>query len=328
METELLTVVEGRAGDQAIARAAVLLRAGRLVAFPTETVYGLGARALEPEAVRAIFAAKERPSFNPLIVHVASAAEARALVRSWPEEAEALARAFWPGPLTFVLPKAPEVPDEITAGLDAVAVRAPAHPVAQRLLAAVGAPVAAPSANRYTTISPTTAAHVAKSLGGRIDAILDGGATPVGIESTVLDLSGAAPVVLRPGAIGRDEIAAVIGRVGLRGVEHAEGAARPSPGMVKKHYAPDARVALFPPGRLPMPGAGAKVGVVAIHPRPAGASVEAWLQLPADPAGYARQLYGALHALEDAGVTDVLLEELPADPAWDGARDRVQRAAG
>lgn len=327
METELLTVVEGRAGEQAIARAAALLRAGRLVAFPTETVYGLGALALDPDAVRAIFAAKERPSFNPLIVHVATAEEARRLVTRWPEKAEALARTFWPGPLTFVLPRADVVPQVITGGLDAVAVRAPAHPVAQRLLAAVGAPVAAPSANRYTTISPTTAAHVKKSLGGRIDAILDGGATPVGIESTVLDLCGEVPVVLRPGAVGRDEIAAVVGRVEARG-EVEEGAARPSPGLVRKHYAPAARVALFPPGRLPELPADARVGVVAIHPRPADAEVEAWLQLPADPAGYARQLYGALHALEDAGVTDVLLEELPAGAAWDGARDRVRRAAG
>ncbi|WP_373044900.1 L-threonylcarbamoyladenylate synthase [Vulgatibacter sp.] len=328
METEILEVREGAAGERAVSRAAALLRAGRLVAFPTETVYGLGALALEPGAVRGIFAAKERPAFNPLIVHVPSAAEARQVVAGWPDVAELLARAFWPGPLTFVLPRAAGVPDEITAGLPAVAVRAPAHPVAQRLLAAVGAPIAAPSANRYTTISPTTAEHVRKSLGGRIDAILDGGATPVGIESTVLDLTGPVPVLLRPGAVSRDEIAAVVGRVELRGEGPAEGAARPSPGLVKRHYAPDARVTLFAPGHLPGVPADARVGVIARHAQPLGVEVATWLHLPDEPAGFARQIYGALHALEDARVTDVFLEETPADPAWAGVRDRLQRAAG
>jgi len=328
METEILTVVEGAAGDRAIARAAELLAAGRLVAFPTETVYGLGALALEPDAVRGIFAAKERPAFNPLIVHVPSAREARELVAAWPEAAERLAAAFWPGPLTFVLPKRAHVPDAVTAGLDAVAVRAPAHPVAQRLLAAAGRPVAAPSANRYTSISPTRAAHVQKSLGGRIDAILDGGATPVGIESTVLDLTGPVPVLLRPGAVTREEIAAVVGAVELPAARPGEGAARPSPGMVKRHYAPDARVTLFPAGRLPAIPPGARVGVIARAPRPAGAEVDAWLQLPDDPSGFARQIYGALHALEDAKVTDVFLEETPPGAAWDGVRDRLARAAG
>jgi L-threonylcarbamoyladenylate synthase len=220
------------------------------------------------------------------------------------------------------------VPDEITAGLDAVAVRAPAHPVARRLLAEVGAPVAAPSANRYTAISPTTAAHVRKSLGGRIDAILDGGATPVGIESTVLDLTGAVPVLLRPGAISREEIESVVGPIELRSADLAGTGARPSPGMVQKHYAPNARVTLFEPGHLPVLAPGARAGVIAQHPRAADADVAAWLQLPDDPGGFARQLYGALHALEDAGVTDVLLEEPPADPAWAGVRDRLHRAAG
>lgn len=328
METEILTVVEGEAGDRAIARAAELLRAGRLVAFPTETVYGLGALALDPDAVRAIFAAKERPSFNPLIVHVPSAREARALVATWPEAAERLAAAFWPGPLTFVLPRRETVPTEVTAGLDAVAVRAPAHPVAQRLLAAVGAPIAAPSANRYTAISPTRAAHVRKSLGGRIHGILDGGSTPVGIESTVLDLTGPVPRLLRPGAITREEIEAVVGRVDLPAAGPAEGVARPSPGLARRHYAPDARVTLFAAGQLPAVPAGARVGVIARAARPAEAAVAEWLQLPDEPAGFARQIYGALHALEDAAVTDVWLEEPPADAAWAGVRDRIARAAG
>lgn len=326
METEVLRYVEGEEGERAIARAAELIRAGRLVAFPTETVYGLGALALDPAAVRSIFAAKDRPAFNPLIVHVDGADAARKLVAAWPEAAERLVEAFWPGPLTLVLPRLPQVPDEVTAGLPAVGIRAPAHPVAQRLLAEVGAPIAAPSANRYTTISPTTAAHVRKSLGGRIDAILDGGATPVGIESTVLNLSGEVPTLLRPGAVSREEIARVVGRVDLPGEGPAEGAPRPSPGMVRRHYAPNARVILYERGRLPPLPAG-RLGVIARTPRPAGLDAH-WLQLPDNPAGYARQLYGALHALEDAGVTDVWLEEPPALPAWDGVRDRLRRAAG
>lgn len=325
METKVLEVVAGEQGEAAIAEAASLLVSGRLVAFPTETVYGLGAHALDSAAVRGVFTAKGRPAFNPLIVHVAGEAAARELVASWPDEAARLAAAFWPGPLTLVLPRKPIVPDLITAGLPAVAVRVPAHPVARRLLEVAGVPVAAPSANRYTTISPTTAAHVAKTLRGRIDAILDGGATPIGIESTVLDLSGGKAVLLRPGAVAREEIEAVIGPVALRG-DLPEGEARPSPGMVKKHYAPDASVRLFSPDALPEPAE--KVGVIARSPRPAAARVERWLQLPDEPAGFARQLYGALHALEDAGVAEVWLEEPPADSHWDGVRDRLSRAAG
>lgn len=327
MKTEIFRVVAGPGGDDAIERAAALLRAGRLVAFPTETVYGLGALALEPPAVRGIYAAKGRPSFNPLIVHVLDAAEAQGVVASWPERAEKLARAFWPGPLTLILPKRAGVPDEVTAGLPAVAVRAPAHPVARRLLAAVGAPVAAPSANRYTTISPTTAGHVLKTLEGRIAAVLDGGATPIGIESTVLDLASETPRLMRPGAVSRGEIEAVIGPIELPASGPGEGVARASPGMVKRHYAPNARVTLFSPGVLPA-GGGARVGVIARSERPASLEVGAWLQLPDEPNGFARQLYGALHALEDAGVEDVWLEEVPASPAWAGVRDRLSRAAG
>ncbi|HET9596365.1 MAG TPA: L-threonylcarbamoyladenylate synthase, partial [Anaeromyxobacteraceae bacterium] len=194
-----------------MARAAALLRAGGLVAFPTETVYGLGALALEPLAVRAIYAAKGRPATNPLIVHVPGVADARALVAEWPVEAERLAARFWPGPLTLVLPRAASVPDEVTAGGSTVAVRAPGHPVAQALLAALGAPVAAPSANRSEHVSPTRAEHVLADLEGRIDAVVDGGPCAVGIESTVLWIAGGRPRVLRPGVVGRREIEEVIG---------------------------------------------------------------------------------------------------------------------
>ncbi|HWV39408.1 MAG TPA: L-threonylcarbamoyladenylate synthase [Vulgatibacter sp.] len=328
MKTEILEVVAGPKGERAIQRAAQLLRDGRLVAFPTETVYGLGALALDPIAVARIFEAKGRPTHNPLIVHVADRRLAREVVASWGERADALADAFWPGPLTLVLPKSTRVPAAITAGLDAVAVRIPSHPVARDLLAAVGAPVAAPSANRYTRISPTTARHVEKSLGGRIDAILDGGATPIGIESTVLDLCAEVPRLLRPGAISADELREVVGRVDLATAAPAEGAARPSPGLSPRHYAPAGRVELVAggdiEGRL---GGGERVGVIARRRRPGGAGVAAWLELPADAGGFARQLYAALHALEDAGVERIVVEAAPDGTAWDGVRDRLRRAA-
>jgi len=328
METEILEVVAGPAGMRAIERAAALLREGRLVAFPTETVYGLGALALDPIAAARIFEAKGRPAHNPLIVHVADRSSAREVVASWDERAEALAEAFWPGPLTLILPKAPAVPAAITAGLDAVAVRVPSHPVARDLLAAVGAPVAAPSANRYTRISPTTARHVEKSLGGRIDAILDGGATPIGIESTVLDLCADVPVLLRPGAISIEELRAAVGRVDLPASSPAEGAARPSPGLSPRHYAPAGGVELVPGGDIlgRLSGEGS-VGVIARRRRPEGAKVDAWLELPGEADGFARQLYAALHALEDAGVARILVEAAPPGAAWDGVRDRLGRAA-
>src|SRR5690606_26507278 len=182
-----------------IHHAASLLRNGGLVAFPTETVYGLGANALDPGGVRRIFAAKGRPSFNRLIVHCAGISEARALAAEWPSGAEELGSTFWPGPLTLVLPKRPFVPDEVTAGLPTVALRVPGHPVAQALLHAAGIPIAAPSANPSSRLSPTRAEHVIKGLGERVDLVLDAGESPVGIESSVVDLSGPLPVLLRPG---------------------------------------------------------------------------------------------------------------------------------
>jgi L-threonylcarbamoyladenylate synthase len=211
MSARILHVSPGTPEDAPLQQAADLLRAGRLVAFPTETVYGLGAHALDEEAVRKVFEAKGRPPANPLIVHVAGVAEARLLAAAWPAAADRLAERFWPGPLTLIVPRMSHIPDMVTAGLGTVALRSPAHPVARALLAAAGIPVAAPSANRFTRISPTTAAHVAKDLGERIDLILDGGPTGVGIESTVLDLSGEVPVLLRPGAVSRQAIEAVIG---------------------------------------------------------------------------------------------------------------------
>lgn len=326
MNTRLLPAATPAA--PAIAEAARVLNAGGLVAFPTETVYGLGALALDPAAVAGIFRAKGRPSYNPLIVHVSDAAMARPLVSDWPEAAETLTRAFWPGPLTLVLPKAPGVPDAITAGLPTVALRAPAHPVALALIAATGAPIAAPSANPSTAISPTLARHVQKGLNGRIDLILDGGPTAVGMESTVLSLVGDEPVLLRPGGIRRDQIEALIGPVKLRHEAPAGEAARPSPGLMAVHYAPK-----VPTWRLPataLAGLHEQVGLQgAITIGPAVPLPAGWrhVVLPADPAGAAAGFYAALHELEDAGVAAIWIAEPPEGAAWEALRDRLGKAS-
>ncbi len=213
-----------------------MIRAGELVAFPTETVYGLGANALDAAAIEKIYAAKGRPANSPLIVHVSSIEMARGLVREWPETAEKLARKFWPGPLTLVLPKQPHVPDRLTAGLDTVGVRMPANPMAQELIREAGVPIAAPSANPFTELSPTTAQHVRDGLGNRVAMVLDGGRTTVGIESAVLSLSGSGAVLLRPGMISRHDIEEVIGPVSA--LESVTEGAHVSPGLHARHYSP------------------------------------------------------------------------------------------
>lgn len=316
---------------QVIAAAAEVLRRGGLVAFPTETVYGLGADALSEAAVLGIFAAKGRPSYNPIIAHVASVEHARTLVTHWPDAAGRLAATFWPGPLTLVLPKAPHVPLALTAGRDSVAVRMPAHPVAIALIRAANCPIAAPSANRFTELSPTTADHVERGLGARVDMILDGGSTLVGIESTVVDLSGAAPVLLRPGTLSRAALEQVLG-VPLADPMPAAHAteARPAPGMMDRHYAPRARVVLTPASGVAgvivgEVAAGHRVGAIVIGADATGAA--ALQRLPADAAGYAHGLYAALHAVDGAGC-DVACVELPPDaPEWAGVNDRLRRAA-
>jgi L-threonylcarbamoyladenylate synthase len=314
-----------------IARAAALLGQGHLVAFPTETVYGLGANALNPTAVNRIYEAKGRPAYNPLIVHVADAAGARRLVTAWPDAAERLAARWWPGPLTLVLPKSREVPAEVTAGLNTVALRVPAHPVALALLKAAGVPVAAPSANRSGEVSPTTAQHVERSLGDRIRMILDAGPTTVGIESTVLDLSDRAPTLLRPGMVTREAIEAVIGPVEVAPPVAAADAPRPAPGLLERHYAPRARVLLFDkPSDVEAPAVAARArgGTVAALVRTTtvhGADLEE--RLPDDPVAYARELYGALHRLDLQSPALILVERPPAAAEWAGIRDRLARAA-
>jgi L-threonylcarbamoyladenylate synthase len=316
-----------------IADAAAVLRAGGLVAFPTETVYGLGADALSATAVRRIYAAKGRPDFNPLIVHVASVDEARALVTEWPDAAERLAAACWPGPVTLVLSKRPHVPDEVTAGLARVAVRVPAHPVALALLRAAGVPVAAPSANRFTELSPVSAAHVVKSLGNRVDVVLDGGPTTVGIESAVIDCTSEPPVLLRPGALSPAHLAGIVGRpLAAPAPAASEDAPRASPGMVARHYAPRARLVVFdaPEGvrddAVRLSAGGTIVGALAFAPL-AGVPAHQMVVMPREPLAYAARLYDVLHALDDAGCAVVFVERVPETVEWVGVRDRLSRAS-
>lgn len=318
-----------------IRQAASCIRAGGLVAFPTETVYGLGANALDRAAVLRIFRAKGRPSFNPLIVHCASGSEAASLTAAWPAEAERLGAAFWPGPLTLVLPKAGIVPDEVSAGLPTVALRVPRHPVAQALLRAAAVPIAAPSANPSMGISPTHAEHVLKGLAEQVDLVLDAGATSIGIESTVIDLSGPRAMLLRPGSIGIPELERVLGQpVGSPGALSPE-SPRPSPGMLTRHYAPRARVLLLEPGErtsqlaraVEEAPAGAMVGAIVLDRDPGVEGIGHPIVLPSDPAVYAAGLYAALHQLDDLGCDLIIIEPVPTSAVWAGIRDRLQRAS-
>jgi L-threonylcarbamoyladenylate synthase len=322
-------VVDPHAPDPVrIAEAAVALNAGLLVAFPTETVYGLGAHALDPVAVQRIFAAKGRPAWNPIIVHTATSDQARALAREWPAAAERLTRAFWPGPLTVVVPRGEQVPPDVTAGGDAVALRVPSHPVARALLLAAGIPVAAPSANRSTALSPTTALHVMDSLGDRVAIVLDGGPATVGIESTVVDLRGGEVRILRPGGISAAQVVAVLGApMAAPDAEPVGDTPRRSPGQLERHYAPRTPLTLVGADDLSalMPGALARIGVLAWQARLSPSENVEWL--PADPAGYARGLYAALHRLDAVGLAEILVERVPAGPEWEAVRDRLRRAA-
>jgi L-threonylcarbamoyladenylate synthase len=325
-----------------IAEAARALRDGALVAFPTETVYGLGARALDERALGRVFAAKGRPAHHPLIAHVEGEEQARALAASWPERASLLARAFWPGPLTLVVDRAAHVPAALAAGGDSIAVRAPAHAVALALIASLGEPVAAPSANRYQGLSPTTAAHVVKQLGDRVDLVLDGGACSAGIESTVVDVRGPSTHVLRPGALSLAALRGVLADIlVLPGSGPAPSEARPSPGMDARHYAPRARLVLAGTldeavqlasslaGAAPHDGPRSVAGLL-VHG--ASAAIAAGPRvlvhaLPADAPGYARRLYGALHAMDDAGVQSIVVQAVPEGDAWWAVADRLKRAA-
>ena len=298
--------------------AARILREGGLVAFPTETVYGLGANALSEKAVRRIYEAKGRPATSPLIVHVSTLAMAREFAAEWPEAAETLAKAFWPGPLTLVVSKRPVIPDIVTAGLPTVGLRMPANPVALDLIRTAGVPVAAPSANRFTELSPTRAEHVRASLGDAVDRILDGGPCEVGIESTVLSVAGDPPVLLRPGMVSQTQIEALIGPVALAG--QFEGA-HPAPGLHPRHYSPSTPVILVTDGKLPAEGRGAYVW----YARMAEAALD--VRLPADAERYAAELYDTLHRLDSLKMDWIAVERPPAQPEWHGVLDRLQRAS-
>jgi L-threonylcarbamoyladenylate synthase len=308
-----------------IAEAVALLNAGELVAFPTETVYGLGADAANPAAVARIFAAKGRPSSHPLIVHVSSLAAARAWASAVPEAAAKLAEAFWPGPLTLVLPKAERVPGAVTGGQSSVALRAPAHPVARALLAAFGRGIAAPSANRYGRISPTRAADVREELGERVALVLDGGDCEVGLESTIVACLDGRVTLLRPGAVSRSQVADVVGSV-----DEADAASPRAPGRQRSHYAPETPVDVVPAAVLAAAIDAARTGgerVAVLARRAPDASGMSWRRMPDAPDAYARALYAALRAMDAAGADRILVEAVPAGEAWAAIADRLARAA-
>lgn len=304
---------------ETLQQAAALIRAGRLVAFPTETVYGLGANALDPEAVARIYEAKGRPSTSPLIVHASSLDMARHLALNWPQEADALARRFWPGPLTIVVTKDSVVPDAVTAGLSTVGLRVPDHAVALALLEECGLPLAAPSANRFSRLSPTTAEHVSRGLGNRVDLILDGGPTRVGIESTVVSLAGPRPVLLRPGIIGRIEIEAVTGPL-AEPPAASPGEAHSSPGLSIRHYSPATPLVVVR-GELPGEGRGAYLW----WRQRFDAARE--VRMPEEPQGYAALMYQVLHEADAEGWDWIAVEDPPDVEAWAAIHDRLRRAA-
>jgi L-threonylcarbamoyladenylate synthase len=332
----VLRVDPTRPDPAALAEAAALLRAGRLVAFPTETVYGLGADALDPVAVGRIFAAKGRPADDPLIVHVASVEEVAEVADRLPPRLLELAARFWPGPLTLVVPRGPRVPLEVTAGRDTVAVRVPRHPVALGLIARAERPIAAPSANLFARPSPTLAAHVLADLGERVDLVLDGGPTEVGVESTVLDLTGRRARVLRPGGVTAEQLRAVLGDA-LEPEQPVVGDSR-SPGTAERHYSPRARLDLFEGLGAPdlaahartLLAAGEQVGALAWDEDraalPAEVAVEP-LGARDDLAGAAARLFAALRALDDRGVDAIVAALPPPGGLGTALRDRLRRAA-
>ncbi len=324
-----------------VAEAAACLRRGGLVAFPTETVYGLGVHALDAAAVRRLFAAKRRPADDPLIVHVATLDDVLPLVAALPQAAVALAARFWPGPLTLVLRRSPFVPDEVTAGLDTVAIRIPAHPVARALIAAAALPVAAPSANLFSRPSPTRASHVLEDLDGRIDIVLDGGATSVGVESTVLDLSGDTPRVLRPGAVSLEMLRPLVPDVRAGdGLATGDGPKR-SPGLLTRHYSPRAPLTLYegPETRMleriardagVIRAEGRAVGILVADQDAVGVDGAHIIRLGSrhDPGAVAARLYAALRELDTAGVDEILARGWPeSDGLGAAVADRLRRAA-
>jgi len=311
-----------------IESAAAALRAGEVVAFPTETVYGLGAAARNAAAVRRVFELKRRPRSHPLIVHLADAGDLPRWAQHVPPAAQRLAAQFWPGPLTLVLPRAADVSDLVTGGQATVAVRVPAHPVARRLLAAFGDGIAAPSANRYGHVSPTRAQHVRDEFGNSLRWLLDGGDCDVGLESTIVDCSGAVPRLLRPGSITLAQLRAVVAQV-------EAGAAQDSPrvpGSDAAHYAPGTALAIVADAALEdgvarSAAAGRRSAVLACRAPRGAVSCAAWIDAGADATRYGHDLYANLRELDRAGAARILVQAAPAGAAWEAVRDRLSRAA-
>jgi L-threonylcarbamoyladenylate synthase len=330
MHTVVLTIDPHHPEPAIIARAATAVRAGGLVAFPTETVYGLAANALDEAAVKRIFAAKGRPAANPVIVHVRNCDAARGVTADWPATADRLAARFWPGPLTFVLPKAVHVPALVTSGGATVAVRMPAHPVALALLESCEFPLAAPSANRSSRLSPTLAAHVLADLDGRIDMVLDAGPSAGGLESTVLDLTSSPCQLLRPGLVSPGQIEGLIGLI-ARASSEDQGAASKSPGLLGRHYAPKTPLELVTGDSgayvRRLRDSGMRVGWVTLAGTDVVVSGVKSVVLPGDPEGYAAQLYAVLHELDAVGLERIVVTLPPQAEGWLAVHDRLRRAA-
>jgi L-threonylcarbamoyladenylate synthase len=305
-----------------VRRAAQILARGGLVAFPTETVYGLGADASNAAAIARLYAVKGRPAGHPVIVHFASAEAAFTWASEVPAQAGALAARFWPGPLTLILKRSQKAKDFITGGQDNVGLRVPSHPVAQALLKEFKGAIAAPSANRFGRVSPTTAAHVRADLGSDVDLVLEGGVSEVGIESTIVDLSGAAPVLLRPGHVSKIELEQALGTT----VSEKNSVSPKHSGGLERHYAPRTPARLIPSYDLDKEiGRLEKNLAVLAFSRP-DERVDYWLRMPREPQAYAQKLYGALRELDTAGCDEILVESPPATPEWAAVRDRLQRA--
>ncbi len=334
MPAEILSTHTPHLFQVAVARAAELLRSGEVVALPTETVYGLAANAWDAEAVARIFKIKGRPSINPLIVHVADGQGAMDCAAVWPEMATRLAAQFWPGPLTLVVPRGPRIPDLVTGGGSTVGIRWPFHPFMQAVIRACGFPLAAPSANLSNQLSPSSAAHVAAGLGERIPLIVDGGDCNVGIESTVVDVTGPVPRILRPGMIRLEDIADAAGCRVLSGTGEVFVGAMRSPGMLEKHYSPRARLVVWHwtddvdlARQLHAAGVAPSDAWILTHTRlPTSGWYPHAMMIPAEPEAFARALYAELHRCDDGGARLIVVEAVPEGSAWDGIADRLRRA--
>lgn len=307
-----------------VRRAAEILKRGGLVAFPTETVYGLGADASRATAVARLYQVKRRPLDHPVIIHFANAAGAFSWAREVPAAAQKLAATFWPGPLTLILRKSPKVGGHVTGGQDTIGLRVPSHPVAQELLREFGGGIAAPSANRFGQVSPTTASHVRQDLEEDVDLVLDGGPSEVGIESTIVDLSSGDPVMLRPGRITAAELETVLGvPLGRRQADSPRHS-----GGLERHYAPRTPARLVPTHQFDQEIAKLKDKVAVLAFSRPDERVDYWLRMPREPQAYAQKLYAALRELDGAHCEMILIEAPPEAAEWAGVRDRLERATG